>query len=289
MRIDDPRVARALCRKARARGLRVAFVPTMGCFHEGHLSLMRSARTDSAYVVVSVFVNPTQFGAGEDYHRYPRDLARDEQLARDEGVDLLFTPQVSDLYPEGYNTYVEVEGLSRLLCGASRPTHFRGVATIVAKLLNMVEPDVLFLGRKDAQQAVILQRMVEDLNFPCQVVVCPTVREADGLAMSSRNMYLSPDERRQALSLFQSLRRGCDLAVQGERSAPAILSAISDTLEGHSLVEVEYVVAVDPATLQPVPELREAMLLALAARVGCARLIDNAIIRVRDGHVDVEL
>lgn len=289
MRVENPHVARALCREARAKGLRVAFVPTMGSFHEGHLSLMRSARASGTYVVVSIFVNPTQFGAGEDLDGYPRDAARDEQLARQEGVDLLFAPDTAAVYPEGYLTYVEVEGLSRLLCGASRPTHFRGVTTIVAKLLNMIEPDLLFLGRKDAQQAVILRRMVEDLNFPCEVIVCPTVREPDGLAMSSRNAYLSGEERRQALALSQSLGRACDLVVAGERSLSIILGAIRDELARQPLVKAEYVSAVDMVTLQPVAELQGEVLVALAARVGRARLIDNAVVRIHDGQVDVEL
>ncbi len=289
MRIEDPQVARALCREARAKGLRVAFVPTMGYFHEGHLSLMRSARAGGAYLVVSIFVNPIQFGAGEDFDRYPRDEARDEQLARQEGVDLLFVPEVAAVYPEGYRTYVEVEGLSRLLCGVSRPTHFRGVTTVVAKLLNMIEPDLLFLGRKDAQQAVILGRMVEDLNFPCEVIVCPTVREPDGLAMSSRNAYLSGEERRQALSLFQSLGRACELVVAGERSVSTVLAVIREELAPQPLVNVEYVTAVDMLTLQPLRELQGEVLIALAAAVGRARLIDNAVVRIRDGQVSAEL
>ncbi len=270
-------------------GLQVAFVPTMGFFHEGHLSLMRTARVEGSYVVVSVFVNPTQFGVGEDLAHYPRDAARDEELARQEGVDLLFMPDAGSMYPEGYRTYVEVEGMSALLCGRSRPTHFRGVATVVAKLLNIVEPDLLFLGRKDAQQAVLLRRMVEDLDFPCEVVVCPTVREADGLAMSSRNTYLSPEERRQALSLSRSLRRACDLVLAGERSALTLVSSIREELQRWPLVQEDYVAAVDMHSLQPLSTLKDEALIAVAARVGSARLIDNAVLKFKDRGVEVEL
>ena len=289
IRTPDPQEVRTRSREARARGLAIAFVPTMGYFHEGHLSLIRHARATAEFVVVSIFVNPTQFGEGEDLNRYPTDLDRDERLALREGVDLLFVPEADSMYPAGYCTRVLTEGLGGVLCGAARPTHFAGVTTVVAKLLNIVEPDALVLGRKDAQQAIILRRMVEDLNFPCEVVVCPTVREPDGLAMSSRNGYLGPEEREQAKALYLGLARAKQLVLHGERSAPALIAEIRNELEHWPLVDPEYVVAVETNGLEPVESISGEVLLALAARVGPARLIDNAWMTVGPGGANVEL
>ncbi len=289
MLVKDPEKARTLCRKTRAEGRRIGLVPTMGFFHEGHLSLMRKAKDARNYVVASLFVNPTQFGPEEDLDRYPRDLARDQALAVREGVDLLFAPDREQIYPEGYRTHVEVEEFSTLLCGVQRPTHFKGVTTIVAKLLNIVEPDFLFLGRKDAQQAIILTKMIQDLNFPCEVVVCPTVREADGLAMSSRNEYLSSAERREARALYLALRRVCELVVAGERSTRIVVHEMQQELNHWPLVKPEYVAVVDATDLHPVEELGGKVLLALAARVGPSRLIDNAVLTVSSDGVRVEL
>jgi pantoate--beta-alanine ligase len=289
IRTPDPEEVRLRSRKARAAGLAVAFVPTMGYFHEGHLSLIHHARTMGEFVVVSIFVNPTQFGEGEDLGRYPTDLDQDERLALQEEVDLLFVPEAECMYPAGYRTRVSTEGLDAVLCGAARPTHFAGVTTVVAKLLNIVEPDALLLGRKDAQQAIILRRMVEDLNFPCEVVVCPTVREHDGLAMSSRNSYLGPEEREQARALYLGLERAKQLVLQGERSTQALVSAIRDELERWPLVLPEYVVAVETSGLEPVQSIHGEVLLAVAAQVGPARLIDNAMVRIGPQGVEVEL
>jgi pantoate--beta-alanine ligase len=289
MLVKDPEKVRTLCRETRAQGRRIGLVPTMGFFHEGHLSLMRKAKDSGNYVVTSLFVNPPQFGPEEDLNRYPQDLARDQALAAKEGVDLLFVPDRQQIYPDWYRTYVEVEELGVLLCGVQRPTHFKGVTTIVAKLLNIVEPDFLFLGRKDAQQAIILSRMIEDLNFPCEVVVCPTVREADGLAMSSRNEYLSPAERREARGLYLALSRVCKLVVAGERSTRTVVHEMRQELSRWPLVKPEYVAAVDATNLRPTEKLQGKVLLALAACVGPSRLIDNAVLTVSSEGVRVEL
>lgn len=266
----------------RRRGKRIGLVPTMGYFHEGHLSLMRGARQDCDVVVVSVFVNPTQFGAGEDLDAYPRDEDRDTELAALEGVDLLWMPDAEQIYPEGFATSVEVaNALTGVLEGdpAHRgPSHFRGVTTVVAKLFNSVQPDVAYFGRKDAQQALVIERMTRDLDFPVEIAVLPTVREQDGLALSSRNAYLSAAEREQAVAISRALRAAEQAARSGETSTTGLLEAARRELH-RAGIEPEYVEARAAEDLSPVTELNgRPVLVAVAARVGGARLIDNVLI-----------
>jgi pantoate--beta-alanine ligase len=262
-------------RPFRKRGERVAFVPTMGALHEGHLSLVRLARKSAPRVVASIFVNPLQFGPGEDFRRYPRPIARDRAMLAAEGVDVVWEPRVPDLYPPGDRTRVHVEGLSDVLEGASRPGHYIGVCSVVAKLLNAVRPDVLWLGQKDAQQALILERMCADLLLPVHVRRGPTLREEDGLAMSSRNAYLSHAERQQAVALSQGLAAAWILLKAGERKAARLAAAIRREWDGYPLVREDYVAVVDPDTLEPLERVRRHALVAVAAHVGPARLIDN--------------
>ena len=259
----------------RARGERVAFVPTMGALHEGHLSLVRLARRAAERVVVSIFVNPLQFGPGEDYRRYPRSAARDRAMLAGEGVDLLWEPRVDDVYPPGDRTRVSVEGLSDVLEGSSRPGHYTGVCTVVARLLNAVQPDVLWLGQKDAQQALILERMCLDLLLPVRILRGPTAREEDGLALSSRNAYLSHAERQQAVALSQGLAAAWILMKEGERNAARLAAAIRREWDGYPLVREDYIAIVHPETLEPLKHVRGPALVAVAAHVGPARLIDN--------------
>ncbi len=262
----------------RLQGRRIAFVPTMGYFHEGHLSLMREGRRLGDVLVVSIFVNPTQFGPSEDYERYPRDLERDLRLAEEVGVDVVFAPQAEEMYPEGFQTYVEVTELQKHLCGRFRPGHFRGVATVVAKLFNIVKPHVAIFGRKDYQQLLIIRRMVEDLNMDVEVVGMPTVRESDGLAASSRNTYLRPEERQAALALYRSLKRAEELFAEGRRHPSDILREVHSVLDKEPLLQVEYVELCHPETLQPLEGEFQRGLLAIAARVGSTRLIDNIVL-----------
>jgi pantoate--beta-alanine ligase len=273
-------------RKALARphreGRRIGFVPTMGYFHDGHLSLMRRARQDCELVVVSLFVNPTQFGPGEDLDTYPRDEDRDTELAALEGVDLLWMPDPDEMYPDGFATGVEVaNSLTGILDGAPDqrgPSHFRGVTTIVAKLFNCVQPDVAYFGRKDAQQAVVVERMVRDLDFPVEIAVLPTIREPDGLAMSSRNAYLDPEDRQQALALSRALRSAQQAAEGGERSTDALVKLASAELSNAG-IEPEYIEARHAEDLSPAGELNgRPILIAVAARVGGARLVDSVVI-----------
>jgi pantoate--beta-alanine ligase len=259
----------------RGRGETVAFVPTMGALHEGHLSLVRLARRAADRVVVSIFVNPLQFGAGEDFTRYPRPAARDRALLAREGVDLLWEPAVVDVYPPGDLTRVHVTGLSDVLEGASRPGHYTGVCTVVTRLLNAVRPDEMWLGQKDAQQALILERMSTDLLIPVRLRRGPTVREEDGLAMSSRNAYLSHAERQQAVALSQGLAAAWILMRAGERNAQRLAAAARREWDGYPLVREDYIAVVDPQTLEPLKTVRREALVAVAAHVGPARLIDN--------------
>ncbi|HXD55006.1 MAG TPA: pantoate--beta-alanine ligase [Solirubrobacteraceae bacterium] len=263
----------------RRAGRRIGLVPTMGALHEGHLSLIRHARERCDTVVVSLFVNPAQFNERSDLERYPRDEARDGHLAQEAGADLLFAPAVEEVYPAGFATAVEVLGVSERLEGAARgPEHFRGVATVVAKLLGMAQPDIAYFGQKDAQQVVVIRRLVADLNLPVEIEALPTVREADGLAMSSRNALLSPAERERALALSGALRAAVELAAEGERSTAALLAAGHERLAVEG-VSVDYLALVDPETLEPVERLDRPALLAVAARVGAVRLIDNEILQ----------
>jgi pantoate--beta-alanine ligase len=266
--------------KLRSEGKVIGFVPTMGYFHEGHLSLMRRARNECDIVVVSIFVNPIQFGPGEDYERYPRDVERDLKMAEGVGVDIVFCPSVEEMYPEGYATYVNVERLTEGLCGAFRPGHFRGVTTVVTKLFNIVMPHKAYFGEKDYQQLVVIKRMVKDLNFPIEIVPCPTIRESDGLAMSSRNVYLSQEEREAALSLYRSLMTAKALFEKGERNASVLRKVVEEGLCSSELVKPQYVEVVDAETLEPIERIERDAVIAVAAFVGKARLIDNVILRV---------
>jgi pantoate--beta-alanine ligase len=269
---------RAACDAARASGGTVGFVPTMGFFHEGHRSLMRAARARDDFVVVSLFVNPTQFGPTEDLGAYPRDPEGDRAVAEAEGVDVLFTPEVGEMYPEGACTTVHVSGLTEGLCGASRPGHFDGVTTVVTKLFSIIGPSRAYFGRKDAQQLAVIRRMAADLDLPVEVVGCPLVREHDGLALSSRNTYLDADDRQAATILSAALYVAAEAVVAGERDARAVRQRVLDTIAFSPSVRVDYVEVVDAATLEPVEQLATDTLVALAAFVGKARLIDNVTI-----------
>jgi pantoate--beta-alanine ligase len=266
------------CRRLRAGGKTLGLVPTMGALHEGHISLVRAARASSNVVAVSIFVNPTQFGPREDFATYPRSLERDCQILEEAGADLVFTPSVGEIYPAGATTIVEVTGLSDRLDGASRPGHFRGVATVVTKLFNIFTPERAFFGQKDAAQVAVLRKMVRDLLFGVQLEVCPTVREADGLAMSSRNQNLSAEQRCQALVLSRALRMVERLVREGESDSAKLLAAGSRVFAEEPAVEVDYCRIVDPATLEDVSDVRRGALVAVAARVGTTRLIDNVLI-----------
>jgi pantoate--beta-alanine ligase len=250
----------------------------MGALHEGHLSLVRAARAKSDVVAVSIFVNPTQFGPNEDFTRYPRDLDKDRALLEREGVDVVFAPSAEEMYPSGATTWVTVEGLSDRLCGKSRPGHFRGVATVVAKLFNIVEPDFAFFGQKDAAQIAVIKRMARDLRFPVAIEVCPIVREPDGLALSSRNAYLSQDDRKMALALRASLQRAQKVFDDGERDAAKIVLAAKKAFVWQPAVRLDYLEIVDPDDLEPVASINKRSLVAVAAFVGNTRLIDNILL-----------
>jgi len=269
---------RGLARAARSRSQRLGLVPTMGALHQGHLSLVRAAREKSDLVAASIFVNPTQFGPNEDFAKYPRTLESDCALLEREGVELVFAPPVEEMYPKGAVTWVVVEGLSDRLCGKSRPGHFRGVTTVVAKLFHIVEPDIAFFGQKDAAQVAIIQRMVRDLNMPVMIEVCPIVREPDGLAISSRNAYLSPQERKAALVLHRSLMRVQKSFAEGERDSAKLLSAARQEFATEPAARLDYVEVVDPEKLEPVPAVTKPTLVAVAAFVGPTRLIDNIVL-----------
>ena len=262
-------------------GKTIGFVPTMGYLHEGHLSLIRESVKRSDKTVVSVFVNPTQFSPGEDYDRYPRDIERDRKLLEIEKVDYLFYPSVEEMYPEGYKTYVETVDLQDKLCGRSRPGHFRGVCTVVLKLFNIVQPDIAFFGQKDAQQAIIIKRMVKDLNLDIKIEVMPIIREEDGLAMSSRNTYLNPEERKQATVLYRSLQLAEELIEKGERNSELIISKMRELIEAEPSARIDYVEIVDLEELNPIKEIKDKALIALAVYIGNTRLIDNMIVSGR--------
>ena len=267
-------------REARARGNTIGVVPTMGYLHEGHLTLMRRARAEQGFVIATLFVNPLQFGPTEDYAVYPRDLSRDSALAESTGIDVLFAPSVDEMYPAGNGrtlTFVDVEKITTFLCGASRPGHFRGVATVVTKLFNITEADVAYFGQKDAQQVAVIRRMVADLNMNVKIVPVPIVRESDGLALSSRNQFLSPAQRQAGLVLFRSLTRARALLEDGERDSAVILSAMNELIRQEPMAELDYIAIVDTQTLEPLKQISGDALVALAARFGKTRLIDNLL------------
>ena len=273
--IDEMRSASCAARRDQGR---LGFVPTMGALHAGHISLVRAARRQCDAVAVSIFVNPTQFGPKEDFSKYPRTFDSDCGMLEAEGVDILFAPSTEEMYSPGATTFVTVEGLSEKLCGRSRPGHFRGVTTVVSKLFNIVEPDLAFFGQKDAAQAVIIQRMVRDLNIDVEIVVCPIVREPDGLALSSRNAYLDPQQRKQATVLDRSLMRVRALADHGERDSARLIAAALDVFKEEPEVRLDYFEIVDRETLDPVANTSKGALVAVAAFVGTTRLIDNIVL-----------
>lgn len=276
--IQTSEAMQAWAQAARRSGIRVGLVPTMGALHEGHLSLIRRAFERVDHVVVSIFVNPTQFAPGEDLDRYPRQLAVDAERCAAEGVTCLFAPEATGVYAADHSVYVEESVLSKGLCGGTRPEHFRGVLTVVAKLFNLVQPDVAVFGQKDAQQAALIRRMVRDLDFPVEIDVAPIVREPDGLAMSSRNAYLSVAERQSALGLSRSLQEAVRAFGSGVRDATSLRAAIAAALEASPDVRIDYVATVDAESLAPVETLRSGILIALAAYVGRTRLIDNVVL-----------
>jgi pantoate--beta-alanine ligase len=274
--IEDVRKSVAVARKA---GKQIGLVPTMGALHKGHLSLVRRAAADGTFTVVSIFVNPTQFGPDEDIDRYPRPLEADLDVCRAEGVDLVFAPEPGEMFPGGFCTHVEVEGMGEVMCGALRPGHFRGVTTVVAKLFDIVQPDVAYFGRKDAQQGAIIRRMVADLDLPVAICMLPTVRDADGLATSSRNAHLAPEERCRALVLSRALKDAESMLRGGCTNADKIEQCVRKKVEQTEGVELQYVAVVDPDTLEPLQTVGEKVLVALAAMVGKTRLIDNVLLR----------
>ncbi len=269
-----------LSRNWQKKGLVVGLVPTMGYLHEGHLSLIKKARKRCGRVIVSIFVNPLQFGPAEDFGRYPRDMKRDRSLCLKAGVDTLFLPSVREMYSSDFQTHIDVENLAGVLEGVVRPGHFRGVATVVAKLFNACLPDIAFFGQKDYQQAAVIRQMAVDLNFPVKIVVCPIVREISGLAASSRNSYLGESERREAAVLHQALLRGAE-KWKAKFSPEEVLRIVKDYIRSHSSLEVEYVEASDPKTLLPMREPGHPVVLSLAARLRKVRLIDNILVRAR--------
>ncbi len=276
--LEEPSVVQGLCNSLRAASKTIGFVPTMGFLHEGHLSLMRRARAENDILVVSIFVNPTQFGPAEDFDSYPRDLRGDLQKVEAVGGDLLFAPSAESIYPLGHRTFVEVAEITEGLCGASRPGHFRGVATVVTKLFNLVRPHRAYFGQKDYQQTVVVRRLAGDLHLGLEIVVLPTVRESDGLAMSSRNARLTAEQRRAAPVLHRSLKHAEQLVWGGEQRAKVMVDEMRSMIEGESLARLDYLAVCDPETLRPVERIDGPTLVALAVRFGPTRLIDNILI-----------
>jgi pantoate--beta-alanine ligase len=271
--------ARKLVRAARKAGKKIGFVPTMGALHEGHISLIERSIEDGNFTVVSIFVNPTQFGPREDLSKYPRPIRADLKICKEQGVDVVFVPMPQEMYGLGTLTWVDVEKLSKQLCGRFRPGHFRGVATVCAKLFNIVCPDVAYFGQKDAQQAVIVQRMVSDLNFPLKIVVCPTVRAVDGLALSSRNRYLSPQQRKDAASIYCSLMTAGKMIKTGVKNPKTIIAEMRKIIKAaDSLTGIDYISIVNAYTLEDVRRIAGRILIAIAARFGTTRLVDNLIV-----------
>ena len=275
--IESVREMQAYSESMRMAGKKISFVPTMGYLHKGHLDLMIDGRKRGDCLVISIYVNPTQFGPGEDLRKYPRDFERDEKLARDVGVDVIFYPPNEEMYPNHYQTYVDVEGVTNNLCGLSRPGHFSGVATVCAKLFNIVKPHVTIFGKKDFQQLVTIKRMVDDLNMDLEIIGMPTVREPDGLAMSSRNTYLEDNERESALSLSMSLKLAKELYDNGERNAGRIIEEMRKFIEGYPHTKIDYVKICDTTTMEDVEQMEGESVVALAVRVGLPRLIDNYV------------
>ncbi|WP_416198919.1 MAG: pantoate--beta-alanine ligase [Sporanaerobacter sp.] len=267
-------------KKVKKENISIGFVPTMGYLHEGHISLIKKAREENDIVVTSIFVNPTQFGPNEDFEKYPRDEEKDLQKCEENGCDIVFLPQVDEMYPDSFLTFVQVEELGKGLCGKSRPTHFRGVATVLTKLFNIVKPDRAYFGQKDAQQLVIVKKMVEDLNMDVEIIACPIVRETDGLAISSRNTYLSSEERNDALFLNKSLKLAKNLIENGEKNISKIKDEMEKTILSGKNNTIDYIEFVDAKTLNPVSEIKGKVLIAIAVKTGNTRLIDNIVVEL---------
>jgi len=272
---------RKIIAKAKSAGRKIGFVPTMGALHEGHLSLIKAAKKQADFVVVSIFVNPTQFGPGEDLAKYPRPFDADVKACKDCGVDIVFAPSAEEIYPQKNITWVNVEKITEPLCGKSRPGHFRGVATVCAKLFNIVQPDIAFFGQKDAQQVIVVQRMVADLNMPLKIVVCSTFREKDGLAMSSRNKYLNSDERKDAALLYAALQEAEVFIGAGMRKSGELVKEMEKILKISKRIKIEYISIVDAKTLDELNEAKGKVLIALAVKLGPTRLIDNIVLDVK--------
>ena len=283
--IRDLSTLRKEIKTARQANKTIGLVPTMGFLHEGHLSLIRQASQENDLVILSIFVNPIQFGMGEDFEEYPRDLEGDASLAEQSGCHIIYAPTIKEMYPKGYATYVDVEHLTEGLCGASRPGHFRGVTTVVAKLFNIVTPDHAYFGQKDAQQVLVIQRMAKDLNMDLNVVIMPTIREADGLAMSSRNTYLTPQQRNAATILSRSLREAEAKIRNGERDTNVIIQFMNQTIAKEPLANIDYIDIVDTEEIKPTVIINGRTLIALAVRFGKTRLIDNIIVEIGRAHV----
>ena len=262
----------------RSKNIKIGFVPTMGALHDGHLSLVKKSTETADQTILSIFVNPVQFTPSEDFNEYPRDFRTDKESARVNGVDVIFYPSVEEIYPDGYSTFSVVEGLSDILEGASRPSHFKGVTTIVNKLFNIVNPQIAFFGQKDAQQAVIIKKMVTDLNLKVGIIVCPTIRESDGLALSSRNTFLTREEREQAPVIYKALTRAESLHTDGKHESSGIISLIEEIISSATLAKIDYVAVVDEVTLQPVESTTSGALVAIAVSFSATRLIDNTIL-----------
>lgn len=277
--IRSPQKMQQISKKIHLQKKTIGFVPTMGYLHQGHLNLIKIARQKSDVVVVSIFVNPIQFGPKEDLLSYPRDFKRDRKLLAKEKVDYIFYPNAKAMYPKNYATFIELPSLSNVLCGKSRPGHFKGVATVVAKLFNIVQPDLAVFGQKDAQQAVIIKQMTKDLNFPIKIIVAPTTREKDGLAMSSRNIYLSKTERAQATVLHHALKHAQKMIKDGEKNAHKIKALMEELIESMPDAKIDYIEIVNADNLQPIKEIKGKVLIALAVKFGKARLIDNALVK----------
>ncbi|MFA5293587.1 MAG: pantoate--beta-alanine ligase [Phycisphaerae bacterium] len=272
---------RKIISEAKSAGKKIGFVPTMGALHEGHLSLIKAAKKQTDFVVASIFVNPTQFCPGEDLAKYPRPFDADVKACKDCGVNVVFAPSAEEMYPEQNLTWINVEKLSEPLCGKSRPGHFRGVATVCAKLFNIVQPNIAFFGQKDAQQVLVVQRMVTDLNMPLKIVVCPTFREKDGLAMSSRNKYLNPDERKDAALLYAALQEAEIFIAAGVCKSSEIISEMEKILKISKRIKIEYISVVDAKTLDEPAEVKGKILIAMAVKLGSTRLIDNIVLDVK--------
>lgn len=276
--IRIPRIMREITRELRAKSKSIGFIPTMGAIHEGHLSLAKRARDENDVAIASIFVNPTQFGKGEDFEQYPRDVEGDKEKLKSIGIDYLFLPDTESMYPQGYSTYVNVDGLSEKLCGKFRPGHFRGVTTIVCKLFNLVRPSRAYFGQKDYQQTLIIKRMIEDLNFDTELIVCPTIREEDGLAMSSRNKYLNEKERESARVIYKALLEGERLLKEGVHPVDTTEMIKAILKSEHLITEIQYAGVFDPITLDEVKEKKDKYLIAIALKIGNTRLIDNILI-----------